>query len=268
MPSIAENLFGLAGKKARSIFRDINDASKIVNDIFYWSSVAPLKGKPLRFRASIYEMVKAGYNSIPIIAVISFFIGIILAFQAAYQLKKVGALIYVANLVGVSITRELGPIITAIIVSGRSGSAYAAEIGSMKAAEEVDALISMGINPVRFIVVPKLVALMVMVPALTLLSDLIGITGGFVLSVSVLEIHPYNYLQQTVNALLVKDVLTGLMKAWAFGVLITVVGAYQGFKVTGGAEEVGRRTTAAVVASIFLVIVFDLLFTTLFFYFT
>ncbi|MDQ7787093.1 MAG: ABC transporter permease [Thermodesulfovibrionales bacterium] len=268
MPSIAESLFGHAGKKARAVFRDINDASKIVNDIFYWSCISPLKGKPLRFRASIYEMVKAGYNSVPIIAVISFFIGIILAFQAAYQLKKVGALIYVANLVGVSITRELGPIITAIIVSGRSGSAYAAEIGSMKAAEEVDALISMGINPVRFIVVPKLVALMVMVPALTLFSDLIGIIGGFVLSVSVLEIHPFNYFQQTVNALLVKDVLTGLMKAWAFGVIITVVGAYQGFKVTGGAEEVGRRTTAAVVASIFLVIVFDLLFTSLFFYFT
>ncbi|MFZ5906682.1 MAG: MlaE family ABC transporter permease [Nitrospirota bacterium] len=268
MPSRAETLFGRFGKKANSVFRDIHDASKIINEIFYWSCMSPLRGKPVRFRASIYEMVKAGYNSVPIIAVISFFIGIILAFQAAYQLKKVGALIYVANLVGVSITRELGPIITAIIVSGRSGSAYAAEIGSMKAAEEVDALISMGINPVRFIVVPKLVALAVMVPALTLFSDLIGIAGGFVLSVSVLEIHPYNYFQQTVNALLVKDVLTGLMKAGAFGVIITVVGAYQGFKVTGGAEEVGRRTTAAVVASIFLVIVFDLLFTALFFYFT
>jgi phospholipid/cholesterol/gamma-HCH transport system permease protein len=213
-------------------------------------------------------MVKAGYNSVPIVTVISFFIGIILAFQSAYQLKRVGALIYVANLVGVSITRELGPIMTAIIVSGRSGSAFAAEIGSMKAAEEIDALISMGINPVRFIVVPKLIALMIMVPALTLISDVVGILGGFTLSVSVLEIHPINYFQQTVNALLVKDVITGLMKAWAFGIIITVVGAYQGFKVTGGAEEVGRRTTSAVVASIFLVIVFDLFFTALFYYFT
>jgi phospholipid/cholesterol/gamma-HCH transport system permease protein len=171
-------------------------------------------------------------------------------------------------LVGVSITRELGPIITAIIVSGRSGSAFAAEIGSMKAAEEIDALISMGINPVRFIVIPKLIALMLMVPALTIFSDFIGILGGFILSVTVLEIHPVNYFQQTMNALLVKDVMTGLIKAWAFGIVITTVGAYQGFKVTGGAEEVGRRTTAAVVASIFLVIVFDLFFTTLFYYFT
>ncbi|MEW6584057.1 MAG: ABC transporter permease [Nitrospirota bacterium] len=268
MPSVAENLFGSVGRKARSILQDVNVASRIINDIFYWSCVSPLRGMPVRLRASIYEMVKAGYNSVPIVAVISFFIGIILAFQAAYQLKKVGALIYVANLVGVSITRELGPIMTAIIVSGRSGSAYAAEIGSMKAAEEVDALISMGINPIRFIVVPKLIALMVMVPALTLFSDFIGILGGFILSVSILEIHPYNYFQQTVNALLVKDVMTGLMKAWAFGVVITVVGAYQGFRVSGGAEEVGRRTTAAVVASIFLVIVFDLFFTALFYYFT
>jgi phospholipid/cholesterol/gamma-HCH transport system permease protein len=138
----------------------------------------------------------------------------------------------------------------------------------MKAAEEVDALISMGINPVRFIVVPKLIALMIMVPALTIFSDFIGILGGFILSVTILEIHPVNYYLQTVNALLVKDVMTGLIKAWAFGIVITTVGAYQGFKVTGGAEEVGRRTTAAVVASIFLVIVFDLFFTTMFYYFT
>ena len=127
-------------------------------------------------------MVKAGYNSIPIVATISFFVGIILAMQAAYQLKKVGALIYVANLVGVSLTRELSPILTAIIVAGRSGSAFAAEIGSMKAAEEIDALTTMGINPVRFLVTPKLIALMIMLPCLTIISDIIGIFGGFLLS--------------------------------------------------------------------------------------
>jgi phospholipid/cholesterol/gamma-HCH transport system permease protein len=268
MPSTVESFFGFIGKKTTPFLRDIHDASKILNDVFYWTFISPFKGIPLRFRASINEMVKAGYNSVPIISVISFFIGVILAFQAAYQLKKVGALIYVANLVGVSLTRELGPIMTAIIVSGRSGSAYAAEIGSMKAAEEIDALVSMGINPVRFIVAPKLIALMIMVPALTIISDLIGIFGGFVLAVTILEIHPVNYFQQSVNALLVKDVFTGLMKAWAFGVVITIVGAYQGFKVSGGAEEVGRRTTAAVVSSIFLVIIFDLFFTALFYYFT
>jgi len=268
MPSTVEGFFNSIGKKTTPFLRDIHDASKIFNDVFYWTFISPFKGIPVRFQASINEMVKAGYNSVPIISVISFFIGVILAFQAAYQLKKVGALIYVANLVGVSLTRELGPIMTAIIVSGRSGSAYAAEIGSMKAAEEIDALVSMGINPVRFIVAPKLIALMIMVPALTIISDLIGIFGGFVLAVTILKIHPVNYFQQSVNALLVKDVFTGLMKAWVFGVVITIVGAYQGFKVSGGAEEVGRRTTAAVVSSIFLVIIFDLFFTALFYYFT
>jgi len=250
------------------ILKNIHDASKIINDTFYWTVISPFKGKKVRYRAVISEVVKTGYNSIPIVAVISLFVGIILALQAAYQLKRFGALIYVADLVGVSITRELGPILTAIIVSGRSGSAFAAEIGSMKAAEEVDALVSMGINPVRFLVVPKLLALMFMLPALTVISDFIGLLGGFLLSVTLLEIHPYNYFQQTVNALLVKDVMTGLIKAWAFGIVITIVGAYQGFKVEGGAEEVGQRTTASVVTSILLVIVFDLFFTTLFYYFT
>lgn len=268
MPSAVEVFLSSIGKRALPLRKDIHDASKLINDTFYWTFFSPLKGKRVRFGASISEMVKAGYNSVPIVAVISLFVGVILALQAAYQLKRFGALIYVANLVGVSITRELGPILTAIIVSGRSGSAFAAEIGSMKSAEEVDALITMGINPVRFLVTPKLIALMVMLPCLTLLSDFIGIFGGFLLSVTALELRPANYFQQTIDALLVKDIVTGLVKAWAFGVVITIVGAYEGFKVEGGAEEVGRRTTSAVVVSIFLVILFDFFFTTLFYYFT
>lgn len=250
-----------------SVAKDINEASRLINDTVYWAYYSISRGR-LRFKATVSEIVKAGYNSVPIVALISFFIGVILAFQAAYQLKRVGAMIYVADLVGVSLTRELGPIVTAIIVAGRSGSAYAAEIGSMKAAEEVDALISMGINPVRFLVVPKLFALMLMTPALTVLSDAIGILGGFLLSTSVLEIHPQIYYTETVNALYVKDVVTGLFKALSFGIVITIVGAYEGFKVERGAEEVGRRTTASVVVSIILVIFFDLFFTVLFYYFT
>jgi phospholipid/cholesterol/gamma-HCH transport system permease protein len=265
---LAENITGSIGRRILSFLKDINNGSRLINSAFYWTFISPFKGKPIRARAAISEMVKTGYNSIPIVSVISLFVGIILALQSAYQLKKVGALIYVANLVGVSLTRELGPIITAIIVAGRSGSAFAAEIGSMKASEEIDALISMGINPIRFLVSPKLIAMLIMVPALTIFSDFIGIFGGFLISTTALGIHPYNYFQQTVNALLVKDVITGLVKAIAFGGVITIVGAYQGFKVEGGAEEVGMRTTASVVASIFLVIVFDLFFTTLFYYFT
>lgn len=268
MPVATESLFGFIGRKTFSFLKNIHEASKLINDTFYWTFISPFRGKSVRVRATISEMVKVGYNSVPIVAVISFFVGIILALQAAYQLKRFGALIYVADLVGVSLTRELGPILTAIIVSGRSGSAFAAEIGSMKAAEEVNALISMGINPIRFLVVPKLLAMMVMVPALTIFSDFIGIIGGLLLTVAALDVNLGSYIQETITSLHVKDVITGLVKAWAFGAAITIVGAYQGFKVTGGAEEVGMRTTASVVASIFLVIVFDLFFTTLFFYFT
>ncbi len=268
MPSFVENVLGLIGRKAIPHLQDVHDASKLINDTFYWTFLSPFKGKKIRFKASISEMVKTGYNSVPIVAIISLFVGVILALQAAYQLRRFGALIYVANLVGVSITRELGPILTAIIIAGRSGSAFAAEIGSMKAAEEIDALVSMGINPVRYLVAPKLIAMMVMLPALTIFSDSIGLLGGFLLSVLALGIHPYNYFQQTINALLIKDILTGLTKAWAFSVVITIVGSYEGFKVGGGAEEVGRRTTASVVSSIFLVIVVDFFFTTLFYYFT
>lgn len=268
MPSAAEHFFGYIGRRTTAFLKDLHFASKLINDTFFWSLISPLKGGAVRIKACISEMVKAGYNSIPIVSVISLFVGIILALQAAYQLKKVGALIYVADLVGVSLTRELAPILTAIIVAGRSGSAFAAEIGSMRAAEEVDALVTMGINPVRFLVVPKLIAMMIMLPALTVLADFIGILGGFLIAIVQLEIHPYNYFQQTIQALVMKDVVTGLVKALAFSVVITIVGAYQGFRVEGGAEEVGRRTTASVVASIFLVIVFDLFFTAMFFFFS
>ncbi len=268
MPSKAESLFGFIGRSAAHFQEDIHEISKLINDASYWTIGSVLKPQRMQFRACISEMVKVGYDAVPIVGVISLFVGIILALQAAYQLKRVGALIYVANLVGVSMTRELGPILTAIIIAGRSGSAFAAEIGSMKVEEEVDALVTMGINPVRYLVVPKLVAMMVMVPALTVFSDCLGIVGGFLLSVTALDIHPYNYFQQTLNALLVKDIITGLVKAWAFGIVITIIGTHEGFKVKGSAEEVGRRTTAAVVVSIFLVIVFDLFFTALFYHFT
>jgi phospholipid/cholesterol/gamma-HCH transport system permease protein len=268
MPSKAESFLGLIGRRTMRFGENIHGFSKLINDTIHWTIISVLKHQRMQFRAGISEMVKAGYSAVPIVAVISLFIGIILALQAAYQLRRVGALIYVANLVGVSITRELGPILTAIIVAGRSGSAFSAEIGAMKVEEEVDALVTMGINPVKFLVVPKLIAMMIMVPALTLFSDLVGIFGGFLFSATALDMPPYMYFQQTQNSLLIKDILTGLIKAWAFGTAITLIGANEGFKVEGSAVEVGKNTTAAVVNSIFVVIMFDLLFTAFFYYFT
>lgn len=268
MPYLAERFLLFVGSKTLSLLNTIHEISKLINSVFYWTFVAPLIQRRFRLKSTITEMVKVGYNSIPIVSVISFFVGMILALQSAYQLKKVGALIYIANLVGISLTRELGPIMTAIIVAGRSGSAFAAEIGSMKASEEIDALRSMGINPVSFLVSPKLVAMLLMVPCLTIIADFVGIFGGFVLATTAVNLHPQSYINQTINALMIKDITTGLVKAFAFGAIITIVGAYQGFQVNSGAEEVGMRTTASVVMSIFMVIVFDLFFTVLFYYFT
>ncbi|KWT91022.1 MAG: ABC transporter permease [Nitrospirota bacterium] len=268
MPQIVENVLGAAGRKTLSLTKDLHKVAVLINEVFYWTIVSPLRGKPPRVRAAISEMVKTGYDSVLVVVVIAFFVGAILALQSAYQLKKFGAMLYVANLVGVAITRELGPIITAIIIAGRSGSAFAAEIGSMRAQEEVDALLSMGIHPVRFLVVPKLIALMLMQPALTTFFDVVGIFGGFALAVTLLDVNSASYINQTINALQVNDLVTGLVKAWAFSVVITITGAYQGFQVNAGAEEVGRRTTASVVTSIFMVIAFDLFFTALFYYFT
>ncbi|MFQ3574155.1 MAG: ABC transporter permease, partial [Thermodesulfovibrionales bacterium] len=258
----------IVGRKTLNILTVIRNVSILINEVFYWTLISPFKTGKIRLKSTLSEMVKIGYNSVPIVVVISFFVGMILALQSAYQLKKVGALIYVANLVGVSLTRELGPIITAILIAGRSGSSFAAEIGSMKSAEEIDALRSMGINPVSFLVSPKMMAMLIMAPCLTIIADFIGIFGGFVLSITAVGIHPHSYIQQTINALMVKDVITGLVKSIAFGAIITIVGAYHGFQVSGGAEEVGMRTTASVVSSIFMVIVFDLFFTVLFYYFT
>ena len=232
----------------------------------YWTFVAPLKGRGLKWDGAIHQMVLAGVNAIPIVSLISLFMGIILALQGAYQLKKFGAAYYVTALVGVSMTRELGPLITAIVIAGRSGSAFAAEIGTMKVAEEIDALEAMGLNSVKYLVVPKYLALAVMLPCLTLLSDLAGILGGGLFEVIQLDQSFVMFLIATRDALLMRDVWTGLVKSLVFALIITKVGCYEGFSVRGGAEGVGKATTSSVVVSIFLIIFADVLFTALFYY--
>lgn len=268
MPSIVENFFGRVGTGTGKLAENLHVISKLINDTFYWSLISPFRGRRISRRAVVSEMVKTGYNAVPVIAFISFLIGVILALQAAYQLRLTGAVMFVVDIVGVSLTREIAPIMTAVIVAGRSGSAFAAEIGSMQSEEEVDALVAMGINPVKFLVVPKLIALAVMLPALTIFADFIGIFGGFLLSATELGIHPYIYFEKTVEVLLIKDIFAGLVKAAAFGVVITLVGAYHGFRVRGGAEDVGRRTTKSVMAASLLVILLDSFFVVIFYFFS
>ncbi len=232
----------------------------------YWTFVAPFKGRGLKWGNAIHQAVLVGYNAIPIVSLISFFVGLVLAFQGAHELIKLGAGSYTMSLVGISMTRDLGPLMTAIIVAGRSGSAFAAEIGTMKVSEEIDALEAMGLSSVKFLVVPKYLAMLVMMPCLTLLSDLMGIVGGALFAVLQLGQPVMMVALSTRDALELQDIWTGLIKSLVFGVIITKVGCYEGFSVRGGAEGVGKSTTASVVTSIFLIIFADVLFTALFYY--
>jgi phospholipid/cholesterol/gamma-HCH transport system permease protein len=254
------------GRNTLALLRYLSGLYDLTSRAAYWTFVAPLKGRGLKWGAAIHQMVLVGVNSVPIVFLISVFIGLVLALQGAYQLEKLGAGYFVAALVGVSMTRELGPLITAIIIAGRSGSAFAAEIGTMKVSEEIDALEVMGLNSVKYLVVPKYLAMLVMMPCLTIISDFSGILGGGIFESMQLGQPLAMVASATRDALLMRDIWTGLVKSLVFGLIITKVGCYEGFSVKGGAEGVGKATTSSVVISIFLVIFADVLFTALFYY--
>lgn len=219
----------------------------------------------LRPAAVVEQAILIGSQALPIVGLISFLVGLTLAFQSAYQLRQFGAAIFVANLAAVAMVREMGPLMTAILVAGRSGSSIAAEIATMKVSEEVDALTTMGLDPVAYLALPKLVAILITVPLLTVLADVLGVLGGFLVGVLYLDISPVAFLRQTLDALIPKDLLTGLLKSLAFAWGIGIIGLYQGFKVRGGAAEVGRTTTSSVVAAIFYIIVADCFFSVIFY---
>lgn len=217
-----------------------------------WREIAPL-------------MNRTGADAVPIVLLINFLIGFVMGFQSAVQLKQFGANIYVADLVGLSITRELGPLMTAIIVCGRSGAAFAAELGTMKVSEEVDALRTMGFGPWRYLVIPRMLALVLVMPILTLLADLVGICGGLLVGILSLDLTITAYLNETRNALHMWDIFQGLIKSGVFGFAIGLIACQQGLATSGGAEGVGRRTTSAVVTSLFALILIDAGFTMLFY---
>jgi len=216
-----------------------------------WKEVAPL-------------MEKTGADAVPIVILINFLVGFVMAFQSAKQLKMFGANIYVADLVGISLTRELAPLMTAIIVCGRSGAAFAAEIGSMKVNEEVDALRTLGLTPFGWLVVPRVIALVLVVPFLTLIADFIGITGGLIVGITDLDLTTQGYIIETLKAVQPWDVASGLLKSVVFAVAIGLIACQQGFAASGGAEGVGKRTTSTVVTSLFALVLIDALFTVLF----
>lgn len=238
----------------------------LIRAAVYWALIAPFRGKGVKHHYVTTQMVEIGVNSIGIVFLISIFMGMVLALQTAYQLKKFGALIYVAALLAIAFVREIGPLLTSIVVAGRSGSAMAAELGTMKVSEEVQALETMGVNPVRFLVVPRLVAIIVMLPCLTILSNVLGMVGGWIVGTSFLGIPAGLYFQKTVESLVMKDVVTGLIKSFFFAGIIGMVGCFNGLMVEGGAEGVGKSTTKAVVVSIISIIAADVFFTALFYF--
>jgi phospholipid/cholesterol/gamma-HCH transport system permease protein len=223
--------------------------------------------RTINWRDVPYNMERAGADAVPIVIIINFLVGFVMAFQGAVQLKQFGANIYVADLVGLSICRELGPLMTAIIVCGRSGAAFAAELGTMKVSEEVDALRTLGFNPLGYLVMPRILALVLVMPLLTLMADLVGVLGGLVVGITSLDLSMQGYLIQTRGAVQAWDVFSGVLKSGVFGVAIGLIACQQGLATSGGAEGVGRRTTASVVTILFALIAIDALFTVFFQFF-
>jgi phospholipid/cholesterol/gamma-HCH transport system permease protein len=215
--------------------------------------------------ALVSQMVRVGVRSIAIVMIVQIFIGMILALQLAPTLQAYGQLERVADVVAIAVVRELGPLLTAIVISGFAGASIAAEIGSMVEAEEIKALRAHALNPIRFLVMPRFIATSVMIVSLTVFADYVGVFGGFLTSTIVLGVPPYLYLNLTQSALSVTDLLTGLFKAGVFGAVISLIACYEGLKVSGGAEGVGRATTATVVKSIVALIAIDAVFTTVFY---
>jgi phospholipid/cholesterol/gamma-HCH transport system permease protein len=266
-----------AVRKPRGTFDQIGEATLVsVRELrevlgFFGAMLLGVVGllrepKTANWKEVPYLMEKTGADAVPIVLLINFLVGFVMAFQGAVQLKQFGANIFVADLVGLSVTRELGPLMTGIIVCGRSGAAFAAEIGTMKVSEEIDALRTMGFGPYRYLVMPRTLALILVLPLLTLLADLVGIAGGLLVGLLSLDLTIASYLHETEKAVRTWDVFSGVLKSVVFALAIGLISCQQGFATTGGAEGVGRRTTSSVVTILFSLILIDALFT-LFFYF-
>ncbi len=256
-----KNLLVILGKRVISLLYFLGGLSTLALQSFYWMFLPPFKRDPVLEQAK-----KTGYDSLPLVSLIGLFIGVILALQTAVLMQRLGSEMYIASIVALSLVRELGPVITALVVAGRVGAAITAEIGSMQVTEQIDALETLATNPIKYLVVPRLLALSLMLPLLTLYADIIGIIGGWFICVFKLGITSSLYLNITFDALLFKDVFTGLFKTVVFGMIIAFVSCYEGFNVEGGAEGVGRATTLAVVNMFILIITADCFFTALFYF--
>ncbi len=253
------------GRATVNIWEDTRALIAFVGELCVALVLALFHPRQVRWKEALVIAETAGVNALPIIALISFLIGLIMAFQSAIPMRQFGAEIFVANLIALSMLRELGPLMTAIILAGRTGSAFAAELGTMKVNEELDALTTMGIDPVRFLVVTRVIATVLMTPLLTIFANLLGLMGGAVVLLS-LGFPLITFINQVVAAATFVDLLGGLLKAFVFGILVAGIGCLRGLQTKTGARAVGESTTRAVVTGILFIIITDAIFSIAFFY--
>jgi phospholipid/cholesterol/gamma-HCH transport system permease protein len=223
-----------------------------------------LHPKNIRIKETFYHIHQSGFNALLIIGLTSFLVGMVIAYQGSVQLAKFGADIFIVDTVGISIVRELGPLITAIVIAGRSGSAYTAEIGAMKITEEIAAMRTMGFDPYNFLVLPRIFALIIALPLLIFFADIMGILGGMTASIMQLNISFNQFIERLHEVLEVKHYILGMIKGPVFAFIIASIGCFRGFQVSDNTESIGLHTTASVVNSIFLVIAFDALFSVIY----
>ena len=252
------------GRATVQIWEDIRAQISFIGELFMALAYAVLHPRKTRWKDALLIMEKTGVNALPIIAAIGFLLGLILAFQSAIPLRKFGADIFMVNLVAISLFRELGPLITAIILAGRSGSAFAAELGTMKVNEEIDALKTMGLDPVRFLVVTRVVAAVLVMPLLTIFANLFGLCGAAVVTLSLG--YPFiTFVNQVLSAVHTHDLVGGLFKTLVFGMLVAGIGCLRGLQTRTGATAVGDSTTSAVVSGIILIVIADGMFAVIFY---
>jgi phospholipid/cholesterol/gamma-HCH transport system permease protein len=264
IPKPKTNLLSDIGKGFVEVIRDIVAFMSFIGELtlsFFHAFAHP---KNIRIKETIYHIRHSGFDALVIVAMTSFLVGMVIAYQASVQLAKFGADIYIVDTVGISVVRELGPMITAIVIAGRSGSAYTAEIGAMKITEEIAAMRTMGFDPYAFLVIPRIAALMISLPLLIFFSDVIGILGGMVASSMELSLSSTQFLDRLHEILELKQYLLGMIKGPVFAFVIASVGCFRGMQVSDNTESIGLHTTASVVNSIFLVIAFDALFSVIY----
>jgi len=248
------------GKSTTRFWRDITEFLSFVGENFIALIISLQHPSSIRYSAIVKNIEEAGVRALPIVALTSFLIGVVIAYQGAVQLQKFGANIFIVDMIGISITRELAPLITAIVVAGRTASSYTAQLGTMKITEEIDAMRIMGFEPHRFLVLPRIIALMMALPLMIFFADIIGIAGGMIVSNIHLNISYAEFINRLRDVLDIKHVWIGLVKGPFFAWLIAITGCFRGFQVSRNTESIGRYTTISVVNAIFLVIACDALF--------